>query len=95
MYRRRRDMIQVYKIFHDLEDIPENSLLKLADDGIRISHRLKLKKPRHRTAFRKQSFSLRVIKDWNGLPGEVVTAPNLNVFKNGLDRYWATMTTET
>jgi len=64
VYRRRRgDMIQLYKILHGLEDIPENSLLKLACEGITRGHSLKLKKPSHRTTFRQHSSSLRVIKD--------------------------------
>ena len=84
-------MIQVYKILHGLEDIPQNSLLKLASEGIPRGHSLTLMlhKPRHRTAFRQHSFRVRVIEDWNGLPEGVVTAPTLNTFKNRLDRHWA------
>jgi len=77
-YRRRRgDMIQIHKIFHGFEDIPENSLVKLAGEGIKRGHSLKLKKPRHRTVFRNHFFSLRVIKDGNGLHEGVVNAPSL------------------
>jgi len=39
---------------------------------ITIDHSLKVKKPSHRTTFRQHSFSLRVIKDWNGLVRELV-----------------------
>ena len=78
-------MIQVYKILHGVEDIPRNSLIKLAGEGITKCHRLKLQKPRHRTVFRQHLFNLRIIKDWNGLPEGVVTAQTINTFKNRLD----------
>jgi len=38
VYRRRGYMIQVYKILHGIEDIPENSLPKLAGEGIAGGH---------------------------------------------------------
>ena len=58
VYRRKRgDMIQTYKILHGLEDIPENSLLKLAEKGPARGHSLKLQKPLCRTALRQHFFS--------------------------------------
>ena len=37
---------------------------------------------------RKNSFTNRVVKLWNSLTEEIVTAPNTNTFKARLDRYW-------
>ena len=37
---------------------------------------------------RRQSFPVRITKVLNKLPHSVVTAPNVNTFKNRLDRDW-------
>ena len=36
---------------------------------------------------RKDSFSQRVINEWNKLPNDCVNASSVNMFKNRIDRY--------
>ena len=74
LYRRRRgDMIMASPFF------------KFNTAATR-GHKQKLFKQRATKTVRCQSFSRRVINDWNGLSSEVVDAETVNEFKNNLDK---------
>ena len=45
----------------------------------------KVKEDRFKIDIGKKFFTMRVVKHWNKLPGEVVDAPSLETFKAGLD----------
>ncbi|XP_065413911.1 uncharacterized protein LOC101936461 [Chrysemys picta bellii] len=58
--------------------------LVVADDRTR-NNGLMLQWGRSRLDIRKNYFTRKVVKHWNGLPGEVVESPSLEVFMAGLD----------
>ena len=92
-YRRLRgDMIEVYKIIHNIydhESVP--NLLKNNEISQRTGnrgHSLKLFTQRAKLNLRKNVFPIRITEPWNSLPDTVVTAKSLNSFKTRLDKFW-------
>ena len=89
-YRRRRgDMITVYQLLRGGMSIDSDKLLQLSTNHTTKGHDWKLCKPRARTAARKQSFSNRVVNDWNALPADIVSAATVSQFKARLDTHWS------
>ena len=86
--RIRGDMIECYKIIRNIYDSDVSPDLPKAEGNLR-GHEHKLFKKRTRNLdLRKYCFSNRIVDQWNDLPGDVVSAPSLNAFKNRLDRHW-------
>ena len=86
--RIRGDMIEVYKILNNKYDdqvVPKFS--RNVSERTR-GNSLKLNVERCKYNLRKFSFSVRIVNIWNSLPDSVVTAESVNMFKNGLDKYW-------
>ena len=90
-YRRfRGDLIEVYKITHNLYDpVTTNSLFSFAYDSSLRSNSYKLTKPSFNTNQYQHFFTNRVINNWNSLPNEIVTADSLNTFKNKIDKHFS------
>ena len=87
-YRRLRgDMIEVYKIIHEIYD-PDAALSLPRSIGPTRGHNLKLFQQRSTKDIRKHYFTNRVVKIWNSLPDNVVNATSVNSFKNQLDKFW-------
>lgn len=87
--RVRGDMIECFKLTHDIYDpLTTSSLTNLNSNSITRSHPFKLKKPSVNTNRYQKFFTNRIINHWNNLPHIVVTADTVNTFKNRLDKYW-------
>ena len=86
-------MLEVYKILNGLEGVQEDKFFT-RNSRIGRGHSFKLYKRRTRIAklsnianIAKFSFGNRTCDPWNQLPETVVSADNVNVFKNRLDNY--------
>ena len=72
-YRRLRgDMIEVYKLLHNVYNPTLPSLLSPLKDSTTRGHKLKLPKNRARTNIKAHSFTHPIVNDWNNLPDEVI-----------------------
>ena len=86
-YRRvRGELIEMYKMTHDLYDtVTTKALLTLDKDSITRTNNYKLTKPRVKSKQFQHFFTNRVINTWNKLSDRVVGAGSLNAFKNAVD----------
>ena len=91
-YRRMRgDLIEVYKIIHNIYDPKTTSKLftKIPDTSITRKHNsLNLTKFRANKNPYKFFFTNRINNIWNKLPNHIVNAKNLNIFKNKIDAHF-------
>ena len=83
--RLRGDLIQMYKIFHDLDEVDKGILPMANYEGTRNQGN-KLYRRYSKNNMRKHTFTNRIVEEWNSLPKEVKEAPTLNTFKNRLDK---------
>ena len=90
LYRRRRgDMIWTYKIMNRLVRVdPEECFVPGLMEHDTRGHPQRIYKQHASKLARRNSFSQRVVTDWNKLPTKVVKASFLDVFKNKLDEHW-------
>ena len=83
-------MIEVYKILTEKYDNTASHLVNIRESSItRGSKDKKIFQLRARTNVRKNFFSLRIANLWNELSLSVIDSPNLNTFKNRLDKFWS------
>ncbi len=84
-------MIEVFKYCHDYYQVHEKPFKFMRDVNSTTTTRdngFKIYKEKSKLAIRDNFFGNRVANIWNTLPPTVVQAPNINCFKNKLDRLW-------
>ena len=86
--RIRGDMIEVFKVAHNLYDKRSAVNLNFCDSARTRGHQYRLFPQHVHYDLRKHFFSNRVISAWNSLPEFVVSAHNVNSFKSRLDSFW-------
>ena len=88
--RIRGDLIEVYKIMHGFEKVQRAKFFilesEIHDYPIR-GNELRIWPPDTKTRRRRKFFDLRIIKEWNDLPGKVAKSESISCFKTGLDRH--------
>ena len=82
--RQRGDMIQLFKIFNNIDKLETKDKIELQNNQTR-GHRFKYYKEITKQAQRENFFFNRSANLWNSLPIEVVDAESVNSFKAGLD----------
>ena len=86
-YRRNRmDLIMTYKILNENVLVDKDYSFTMNTSHTR-SNGFKIYKKYNRTSTRRFTFSQRIINDWNYLPNDVVTSPNVLTFKSKLDNF--------
>ena len=87
--RERGDLITMYEIVNHMEKIDRQDLVMLKEDGGRETrgHARKIRKRQCLRNIKKFSFPHRTVDVWNGLSEEIVTAENVHIFKDKLDKF--------
>jgi len=84
MRRLRTDLIQTFKIMHQIDDLPSDEMFIKSRTTRTRGHSLKIYKQHCRLDVRKHFFSQRIINEWNNLPGAIVNSGTINEFKTKL-----------
>ena len=79
--------MQVYKILNDIDIVDKDKLFKMSVYGSTRGHPKKYTK-KDPVLISENSFSNRVMNQWNNLPENVVMAPSINAFKSRLNAHW-------
>ena len=88
-YRRKRaDVMQTYRIMNNIDNIDEKKFFKPCKEVRTRGHTMRVQKTQCKSLVRRNTFSQRVVNDWNALPDAVVTSGSINQFKGRLGRWW-------
>ena len=86
--RTRGDLIETFKILHDLENLDKHKFFTRSISTSTRGHTMKLFKEQNRLDTRKHFFSQRIVNDWNKLPQYVIDARTVLQFKIALEKYF-------
>ena len=79
------DLVEAYKITNGMYDTDCSLCLKfwrdITNSGQLCGHSKKLFLQRSRLQLRENALAIRVVPTWNKLPEDVVSAPDINLFK--------------
>ena len=91
-YRRlRTDIIQTFKIIKDIDIVDKNKVFPPNRASVTRGHQEKIYEKYSRTNIRKFCFTQRIVDTWNSLPGEVIRATSINIFKNKINKHWKSL----
>ena len=88
MRRLRSDLIEVFKIMHNLEGVKREGFFQLRIDTGRRGHYLTILKQHCRLNVRKYFFTHRVVDTWNKMSEDTVNSKTENRFKNQIDPWF-------
>jgi hypothetical protein len=72
-------MIETYKILNNIDKVQYEQILPLNQTTTR-GHSKKL--------YKKNTFSQRVVDEWNKIPKKVIDSQTINTFKRQLNNHW-------
>ena len=86
--RYKRDVIIMFKIYHNLIDIDFNEFFTSTTSSYNLrGHSYQLNIPKHSSFTPRQNFfSNRILTIWNKLPEDLLNAQNLGIFKSKLNK---------
>lgn len=85
--RKREQLIQVYKLMHNLYDAEYGTFFQRADYDATRGNVFKLKTVRSRLLLRSRFFTVDIIHSWNRLPSDIVNSATLNSFKSAVGHH--------
>ena len=89
--RVRGDMIEVWKIITEKENLNRNDFFEIEHNGITRNNGCKIVGKRFQTDIAGNWFTHRVVNEWNSLPQNVVNSATLVTFKKRLDEHYRRM----
>ena len=87
---RRTDIIEVYRIHRGIDKVDKNKLFPKIQNLQHNTrgHNQKILQKHCYTNVRENTFSQRIVDDWNRLPEDFIVCKTVNSFKRNLNQVW-------